>query len=121
MLTIGAGPSPASTPRWQPARPRRRGWQRERGRTRRRVSVGKGYADEAGIEVGDRIELEGPSGSRTARVATIVDTVFAGGQSVGMSLETIEEVYGRTFSWARVVFGRPSVPFSRAIAVTVPR
>ncbi|MGZ5312296.1 MAG: ABC transporter permease [Solirubrobacterales bacterium] len=58
------------------------------------VTVGRGYADEAGIEVGDTMVLEGPSGSRRARVAAIVDTVFAGGQTVGMSLGTIEAAYG---------------------------
>jgi len=58
------------------------------------VSVGRGYADEAGIDVGDEIVLEGPSGKRRARVAAIVDTVFAGGQTVGMSLQTIARVYG---------------------------
>ncbi len=52
--------------------------------------IGKGYADEAGIEVGDTMVLAGPSGTRDAKVAAIVETVFAGGQSVGMSLETIE-------------------------------
>ncbi|HET8976229.1 MAG TPA: FtsX-like permease family protein [Solirubrobacterales bacterium] len=58
------------------------------------VTVGRGYADEAGIEVGDTMVLEGPSGTRRARVAAIVDTVFAGGQTVGMSLRTIRQAYG---------------------------
>jgi len=58
------------------------------------VSVGRGYADEAGIEVGDTMLLEGPSGSHTAKVAGIVDTVFAAGQTVGMSLETMRDVFG---------------------------
>jgi putative ABC transport system permease protein len=60
------------------------------------VTVGKGHADEQGLEVGDRIELDGPSGSRTARVAGIVETVIFGGQTVGMSLETLRAVYGVT-------------------------
>ncbi len=60
------------------------------------VNVGKGYAEEAGIGVGDKMELNGPSGTRTAEVASIVDTVFAGGQTVSMSLDTIEEIYGIT-------------------------
>jgi putative ABC transport system permease protein len=38
--------------------------------------------------------LEGPSGTRKARVAAIVDTVISGGQTVSMSLDTIREVYG---------------------------
>jgi putative ABC transport system permease protein len=64
--------------------------------TRGEVTVGSGYADEAGIEVGDTLVLEGPSGRHQARVAATVDTVFAGGQTVSMSLETMREVYGVT-------------------------
>jgi putative ABC transport system permease protein len=60
------------------------------------VSVGRGYADEAHINVGDTMLLEGPSGQRKARVAGIVRTVFAGGQTVGMSLDTIRDVFGVT-------------------------
>ncbi|MGH2989898.1 MAG: ABC transporter permease, partial [Solirubrobacterales bacterium] len=60
------------------------------------VTVGKGFADEEGLGVGDRLELDGPSGSRTARVAGIVETVIFGGQTVGMSLETLRDVYGVT-------------------------
>ena len=58
------------------------------------VSVGRGYADEAGIEVGNTLVLDGPSGSREARVAGIVETVFAGGQTVGMSRSTLRNVFG---------------------------
>jgi putative ABC transport system permease protein len=60
------------------------------------VTIGQGYADEAGIEVGDTMVLEGPSSTRRAKVAGIVETVFAGGETVGMSLDTIEDVYGIT-------------------------
>jgi len=60
------------------------------------VTVGNGYADEEGLEVGDRVELDGPSGSRSARVAGIVETVVFGGQTVGMSLKTLRDVYGVT-------------------------
>ncbi len=60
------------------------------------VTVGQGYADEAGIEVGDRLILEGPSGKRLAPVAAIVKTIFAGGQTVSMSLETMRRVFGIT-------------------------
>jgi putative ABC transport system permease protein len=60
------------------------------------VTVGEGHADEQGLEVGDRVELDGPSGSRSARVAGIVETVIFGGQTVGMSLETLRAVYGVT-------------------------
>jgi len=63
---------------------------------RGQVSIGRGYADEEGVEVGDEIVLEGPSGEQRSKVAGIVETVFAGGQTVGMSLQTIEKVYGVT-------------------------
>lgn len=60
------------------------------------VTVGKGFADEEDLAVGDRIRLEGPSGGRRAPVAGIVETVLFGGQTVGMSLETMRDVYGVT-------------------------
>ena len=60
------------------------------------VTVGEGYADEEDIEPGDTLRLEGPSGERTARVVGIVETVLFGGQTVGMSLETMRQVWGVT-------------------------
>jgi putative ABC transport system permease protein len=60
------------------------------------VTLGEGYADETDLRVGDRIELDGPSGTRRARIAGIVETVIFGGQTVGMSLETMRDVYGVT-------------------------
>ena len=64
------------------------------GLERGQVTVGKGFADEENLEVGDTIRLEGPSGERTAKVAGIVETVLFGGQTVGMSLDTMREIYG---------------------------
>lgn len=61
---------------------------------RGQVTIGQGHADETGLEVGDRIELDGPSGSRRTRVAGIVETVVFGGQTIGMSLETLRDVWG---------------------------
>ena len=58
------------------------------------VTVGQGHADETGLEVGDRLKLDGPSGSRDATVAGIVETVVFGGQTLGMSLETMRKVWG---------------------------
>ena len=58
------------------------------------VTVGKAYSDEQDLAVGDTLKLEGPSGTRRARIAGIVETVVFGGQTVGMSLETMEHVYG---------------------------
>jgi putative ABC transport system permease protein len=60
------------------------------------VTVGEGYADEENVDVGDTLRLEGPSGERDARVVGIVETVLFGGQTVGMSLETMRDVWGVT-------------------------
>jgi putative ABC transport system permease protein len=60
------------------------------------VTLGKGWADETGLGVGDRITLRGPSGTTWTRVAGIVQTVVFGGQTVSMSLRTLREVYGVT-------------------------
>ena len=60
------------------------------------VTLGEGHADETDLGVGDRIELDGPSGTRRARIAGIVETVIFGGQTIGMSLETMRRVYGVT-------------------------
>jgi len=60
------------------------------------ITLGRGQADETGLEVGDHLTLRGPSGSQRARVAGIVQTVAFGGQTVGMSLDTMRKVYGVT-------------------------
>jgi putative ABC transport system permease protein len=60
------------------------------------VTVGEGYADEESLEVGDTLRLEGPSGERRAPVVGIVETVLFGGQTVGMSLATLRDVWGVT-------------------------
>jgi putative ABC transport system permease protein len=60
------------------------------------ITVGRGFADEESLEPGDHLELDGPSRSRRARIAGVVETVIFGGQTVGMSLETLREVYGVT-------------------------
>jgi putative ABC transport system permease protein len=58
------------------------------------VTLGKGHAEEIDLEVGDSITLDGPSGSLRTKVAGIVETVVFGGQTVGMSLETMREIWG---------------------------
>jgi putative ABC transport system permease protein len=58
--------------------------------------VGKGHADETGLEVGDTVKLDGPSDTRRVRIAGIVETVVFGGQTMGMSLDTLREVWGVT-------------------------
>ena len=55
------------------------------------VTLGKGWADETGLGVGDPITLRGPSGTRRTRVAGVVETVVFGGQTVSMSLRTMRE------------------------------
>jgi putative ABC transport system permease protein len=60
------------------------------------VTLGKGWADETHLHVGDPITLHGPSGTRRTRVAGIVKTVIFGGQTVGMSLRTMRAVWGVT-------------------------
>jgi putative ABC transport system permease protein len=63
---------------------------------RGQVTIGEGHADETGLEPGDPITLDGPSSTRRTRVAGIVETVIFGGETVGMSLETLREVWGVT-------------------------
>ncbi len=60
------------------------------------VTLGEGFADEIELGPGDEITLDGPSGTRRVEIAGVVETVFFGGQTVGMSLKTLEQVYGVT-------------------------
>ncbi len=60
------------------------------------VTLGRGWADETHLNVGDPITLRGSSGTRRTRVAGIVKTIVFGGQTVGMSLRTMRTVYGVT-------------------------
>ena len=60
------------------------------------VTLGKGWAQETKLGVGDPITLHGSSGTRHTRVAGIVKTIIFGGQTVGMSLRTMRAVYGVT-------------------------
>jgi putative ABC transport system permease protein len=60
------------------------------------VTIGKGWADETGLQVGDPVTMRGPSGTRRTRVAGVVETVVFGGQTVSMSLRTMRDVYGVT-------------------------
>jgi len=54
----------------------------------------KAYAEAQGLKLGDRVRMEGPSGTRVAPVVGIADTLDAGGQTVQMSLGTLAAVYG---------------------------
>lgn len=72
------------------------------------VVPAKAYAKDRGLDVGDRVTLAGPSGTRTAPVVGIADTLDAGGQSLQMSLATMAAVYGvRNDSVLAVKAARP--------------
>lgn len=60
------------------------------------VTLGKGWAQETDLGVGDPITVRGPSGTVHTRVAGIVETVLFGGQTLGMSLDTLNRTYGVT-------------------------
>jgi len=56
--------------------------------------VGRGFAEDAGLAVGDTLPLQGPSGSRRAPIVATVDTLEANGNLVTLSLATMKRVYG---------------------------
>jgi putative ABC transport system permease protein len=58
--------------------------------------VGKGYAEETGIAVGETIPLKGASGVRRVPVVATVDTFEASGNQIVISLQTMKQVYGIT-------------------------
>ncbi|MEX2106964.1 MAG: FtsX-like permease family protein [Solirubrobacterales bacterium] len=58
------------------------------------VVLGKGYADNIGLGVGDELSLRGASGGRRAPIVGILDTFEASGNEVMVSLRTMERVYG---------------------------
>jgi putative ABC transport system permease protein len=58
--------------------------------------VGKGYADDTGLEVGNTIPLKGASGARRVPVVATIDTFEASGNQIVVSLKTMKRVYGIT-------------------------
>jgi putative ABC transport system permease protein len=58
------------------------------------VVPSKAYAETRGLDVGDKLELDGAGGTRTARVVGIADTLDGGGRTLQMSLGTMAGVYG---------------------------
>ena len=58
--------------------------------------VGKGYADDTGIGIGDTIPLKGASGARRVPVVATVDTFEASGNQIVISLGMMKRVYGIT-------------------------
>jgi len=59
------------------------------------VLVSAGYARGVGLEVGDSVPLRGPSATRNARVAGLIDGVTPL-PSLYVSLDTMREIYGVT-------------------------
>ena len=70
------------------------------------VMVSAGYARGVGIKVGDIVPLRGPSGTRNARVAGLVDIVTPL-PSLFVSLDTMREIYGVTNDAQVLVKARP--------------
>jgi putative ABC transport system permease protein len=58
------------------------------------VVAAKTYAKTHDLAVGDRVTLEGPSGTREAPVVGIVDSLDGGGQTIQVSLDTMASIYG---------------------------
>jgi putative ABC transport system permease protein len=58
------------------------------------VVVSRSFADVEGLEAGDRIELAGPAGTRSAPVVAVADAIESVGNLVLMSLDTMRDVYG---------------------------
>ncbi|MGD9736053.1 MAG: FtsX-like permease family protein [Solirubrobacterales bacterium] len=56
--------------------------------------LGMGFAEAAGLAVGDTVKLEGASGSRRAPVVGLLETFEANGNEVLVSLATMARVYG---------------------------
>ncbi|HEX8753079.1 MAG TPA: FtsX-like permease family protein [Solirubrobacterales bacterium] len=66
------------------------------GMARGGVVLGKGYAEDVGLGLGDTLTLEGASRTRRAPVVGLLDTFEASGNEVMVSLTTLREVYGIT-------------------------
>jgi putative ABC transport system permease protein len=58
------------------------------------VVIGKGLADDAGLEVGDKLTLRGAAGTVRAPVVATVDTLEGSGNTMTVSLATLERTYG---------------------------
>ncbi len=56
--------------------------------------LAKGLAEEAGLSVGDTVELSGAAGSRRVPVVATFDTFEASGNEVVVSLATMKRIYG---------------------------
>ena len=58
------------------------------------VVPAKSYAKTHDLQVGDRLSLDGPSGTRRAPIVGIVDSLEGGGQMIQVSLDSMSSVYG---------------------------
>lgn len=63
---------------------------------RGQVVVGQALAEDERLEAGDTVRLRGPADTRRAKVAAVSETAIFGGQTLSMSLRTIDRVYGVT-------------------------
>ncbi|MGV1049984.1 MAG: ABC transporter permease [Solirubrobacterales bacterium] len=71
--------------------------------------VGKGFSEDAGLGVGDRLELSGASGTRRVPIVATIDTFEASGNEVTVSLATMKRIYGiETDSILAVTASSPS-------------
>ena len=71
------------------------------------IVIGRTYAENAGLGVGDRVLLRGPSRTRRVRVVGVLDAMSEwNGQVMHMSLDTIRDVYGVTGDAALAVKAR---------------
>jgi putative ABC transport system permease protein len=79
------------------------------------VVIGKGYANKADLERGDRLELVGPRGRHRAEVAGIIDSLGPfGGREIRMSLDTMQKVYGN-YPFAELAIEARSADDRRAL------
>ncbi|HEY7255755.1 MAG TPA: FtsX-like permease family protein [Solirubrobacterales bacterium] len=90
------------------------------GLSRGGVVLGKGYSENIGVGVGERILLKGPSGSRRAPVVGLLETFEASGDEVVVSLATMKEIYGITTDSQLAVTAR-SAADRRPLAASINR
>ncbi|TML05068.1 MAG: FtsX-like permease family protein [Actinobacteria bacterium] len=79
------------------------------------VMVSGGYARGVGIHVGDAVRLHGPSGTRSARVAGLVNAVTPL-PSLFVSLRTMREIYGVTNDAQLLIKARPGTDDAAFVA-----
>ena len=85
------------------------------------VIIGRTYAENAGLAVGDSLVLRGPRLTRRVRVAGVLDTMSEfNGMVIQMSLESMRDVYGVTTDASLAVKARSEAD-SAALGAAVDR